>query len=136
MPYFLLYGRHPILAFDIVDVTWETLDWHTVHTTEDFIAIRTQQILRQDKKLAQALECQQQNRQRAINDFNKRYEKDLVSNNLDIGTWVLVHETWLENQKGNKGVLRWMGPYIVHVKVKHEGEQRGYKLREPDGTVH
>ena len=58
-PYFLLYGRHPILAFDIADVTWETLDWHTVHTTEDLITIRTQQILRRDKKLAQALERQQ-----------------------------------------------------------------------------
>lgn len=44
-PYFLLYGHHPILAFDIDDSTWETLDWHMVHSTEDLIAIHAQQIL-------------------------------------------------------------------------------------------
>ena len=53
-PYFLLYGHHPILAFDVADCMWEVLDWHTVHSTEDLLAIRTQQILRRDKKLAEA----------------------------------------------------------------------------------
>lgn len=60
-PYFLLYGRHPILAFDITDQTWEALDWHTVHSTEDLITIRTQQILRWNKELARAHEAQQMN---------------------------------------------------------------------------
>jgi hypothetical protein len=134
-PYFLLYGRHPILAFDIADHTWEALDWHTVHSTEDLIAIRTQQILRRDKRLVQAHENQRKNRQRAIDDFNKRYEKILVTNDFEVGTWVWVHETWLDTQKGNKGALRWSGPFIIHEKVVHDGKLRGYKLRELDGNV-
>src|ERR1700679_361748 len=92
-PYFLLYGHPPILAFDIADRTWEVLDWHTVHSTEDLIAIRIEQILRRDKKLAQAHENQRIARQRAVDDFNKKYESVLVDNDFEVGTWVLVHET-------------------------------------------
>jgi hypothetical protein len=134
-PYFLLYGRHPILAFDIADSTWEALDWHTVHSTEDLIAIRTQQILRRDKNLALAHENQRKNRQRAVDDFNKRYEKILVGNDFAVGTWIWVHETWLDTQKGNKGALRWSGPFIIHERVVHEGALKGYKIWELDGNV-
>jgi transposase InsO family protein len=62
-PYFLLYRRHPILAFDITNRTWEVLDWHTVHSMEDLIAIHTQQILQWDKKLIQVHKSQWKNRQ-------------------------------------------------------------------------
>jgi hypothetical protein len=36
-PYFLLYGRNPLLVFDIADHMWETLDWDKVINTEDLI---------------------------------------------------------------------------------------------------
>ena len=134
-PYFLLYRRHPILAFDIADSTWEALDWHTVHSTEDLIAIRTQQILRRDRNLALAHEHQRMNRQRAVDEFNKRYEKILVGNDFAVGTWILVHETWLDTQRGNKGALRWSGPFIIHERVVHEEILKGYKIRELDGNV-
>jgi hypothetical protein len=57
-PYFLLYGRSPLLAFDISDRTWDTLDWHIVRTTADLIALRAQQIVRRDQRLVQGLEQQ------------------------------------------------------------------------------
>jgi hypothetical protein len=44
---------------------------------------------------------------------------------------VLAHETWLDTQVGNKGALRWTGPFIIHEKVR----DKTYKLRELDGTV-
>ena len=47
-PYYLLYGRHPLLAFDITDHTWKALDWHKVMLTKDLIAICIQQITCQD----------------------------------------------------------------------------------------
>jgi hypothetical protein len=43
-PYYLLYGRQPLLAFDIADRTWESLGWDKVMTTEDLITIRAEQI--------------------------------------------------------------------------------------------
>ena len=119
-PYYLLYGRHPILAFDIADRTWDFLDWHQVKTTEELIALRAQQLVKRDKELVLALEQQKESRRKAVDDFNKKHEKYMVSNDFDIGTWVLVHETWLDGQKGNKGALRWTGPYIVHEKFNNK----------------
>ena len=130
-PYYLLYGRHPFLAFDIADRTWDFLDWHQVKTTEELIALRAQQLVKREKDLVIALEQQKESRKKAVDDFNKKYEKYMVTNDFDIGTWVLVHETWLDGQKGNKGALRWSGPYVVHEKFNN----KTYRLREIDGTV-
>ena len=130
-PYFLLYGRRPFFAFDFVDRTWDTLDWHSVASTEDLLVLRMQQILRHDKKLVLALEQQKRVRQRAVDDFNRKHEHYLSSGSFIIGTWVLLHETWLDSQMGNKGALRWTGPYIVHRQL----HDTTYQLRELDGTV-
>ena len=130
-PYYLLLGRQPLLAFDIADRTWESLDWDKVITTEDLITIRAQQIARRDNILEEALEKQKRERQRAVDDFNNRYEKYLVTNDFDIGTWVLVHETWLDNQKGNKLAPRWTGPFAIHRKLS----DTTYQIREIDGTI-
>ena len=130
-PYFLLYGQRPFFAFDFADRTWETLDWHKVASTEDLLAVRMQQILRRDKKLVLAMEEQKRTRQRAVDDFNSKHEKYLSSGDFVLGTWVLLHETWLDSQMGNKGALRWTGPYIIHRKV----HDTTYQLRELDGTV-
>ena len=113
-PYFLLYGLRPLFAFDIADRTWDSLDWHTVASTEDLLAMRMQQIVRRDKKLVLALEQQKRARQRAVDDFNSKHERILTSGDFLLGTWVLLHETWLDAQMGNKGALRWTGPYIIH----------------------
>jgi len=130
-PYFLLYGQRPFFAFDIADRTWDTLDWHMVASTEDLLMLRIQQILRRDKKLVLAMEQQKRVRQQAVDDFNSKHECHLSSGNFLLGTWVLLHETWLDAQMGNKGALRWTGPYIVHRKV----QETTYQLRELDGTV-
>jgi hypothetical protein len=130
-PYFLLYGLRPCFAFDFADRTWDTLDWHTIASTEDLLAIRMQQILRRDKKLVLAMEQQKLVRQRAVDDFNGKHERHLSSGDFLLGTWVLLHETWLDAQMGNKGALRWTGPYIVHRKLR----DTTYQLRELDGTV-
>jgi hypothetical protein len=130
-PYFLLYGRHPFFAFDFTDKTWDTLDWHSVASTEDLLALRMQQILRRDKKLVLAMEQQKCVRQRAVDDFNRKHEHYLSSGSFILGTWVLLHETWLDSQMGHKGVLRWTGPYIVHKRLR----DTTYQLRELDGTV-
>ena len=116
-PYFLLYGRRPFFALDFSDRTWDMLDWHSVASTEDLLALRMQQILRRDKKLVLALEQQKRVCQRAVDDFNRKHEHYLSSGSFIIGTWVLLHETWLDSQMGNKGALQWTGPYIVHCQL-------------------
>jgi len=123
-PYFLLYGRHPFFAFDFADKTWDTLDWHSVASTEDLLALRMQQILRWDKKLVLAMDQQKKVHQWAVDDFNRKHAHYLSSGTFVLGTWVLLHETWLDSQMGNKGALRWTGPYIVH----HQLHDTTYQL--------
>ena len=130
-PYFLLYGRRPFFAFDFADRTWDTLEWHSVASTEDLLALRMQQILRRDKKLVLAMDQQKKVRQRAVDDFNRKHAHYLSSGSFVVGTWVLLHETWLDSQMGHKGALRWTGPYIVHRQL----HDTTYQLRELDGTV-
>ena len=72
------------------------------------------QILRRDKRLVLAMEQQKRVCQQAVDDFNSKHERHLSSGEFLLGTWVLLHETWLDSQMGNKGALRWTGPYIVH----------------------
>ncbi|THU85287.1 hypothetical protein K435DRAFT_590636, partial [Dendrothele bispora CBS 962.96] len=45
-PYFLLYGIHPVMSFDITEHTWQTLDWDRVQTHEELLAIRILQLMR------------------------------------------------------------------------------------------
>ena len=77
------------------------------------------------------MELQKQVRQRAVDDFNRKHAHYLSSGSFVIGTWVLLHETWLDSQMGHKGALRWTGPYIVHRQLR----DTTYQLRELDGTV-
>lgn len=78
---------------------------------------------------------QQKKWQHAVDDFNKHYEKILVGNDFAVGTWVLVHEMWLDTQRGNKGALRWSRPFIIHEWVIHDGLLKGYKIWELDGNI-
>ena len=78
-----------------------------------------------------ATEQQKRVRQRAVDDFNSKHKRQLSSGDFLLGTWVLLHETWLDSQMGNKGALRWTGPYIIHCKLR----DTTYQLRELDGTV-
>ena len=121
----------PIFSFDFSDRTWKTLDWHKVTSTEDCLALRMQQIPRRDKKLVFTMEEQKWTRQWAVDDFNSKHEKYLSSGDFILGTWVLLHETWLDSQMGNKGALRWTRPYIIHQKL----HDTTYQLWELDGTV-
>jgi len=113
-PYFLLYGHCPFFTFDFADKTWDTLDWHNITSTEDLLALQMQQVLWQDKKLVLAMEQQKKVHQQAVDNFNCKHAHYLSSGTFLLGTWVLLHETWLDSQMGNKGALRWTGLYIIH----------------------
>jgi len=129
-PYFLLYGCHPFFAFDFADRNWDTLDWHNVTSTKDLLVLRMQQILQWDKKLVLAMDQQKKVCQQ-VDDFNHKHAHYLSSGSFVVGTWVLLHKTWLDSQMGNKGVLLWTGPYIVHRQLR----DMMYQLWELDGTV-
>jgi hypothetical protein len=129
-PYFLLYGVHPVFAFDIYDHTWQTLDWHDVKSYADLITLRAQQILRRDELLTPALEDLRRSRLRSIEHMNRKMRYHSFKD-FEPGMWVWRHETHLENQHGQKEEMRWSGPYIVH--EKHPNDV--FTLRELNGVV-
>jgi hypothetical protein len=129
-PYFLLYGIHPVFAFDITDHTWQTLDWHDVKTYADLITLRAQQILRRDELLTPALEALRQSRLKSIENMNKRMRYHSFKD-FEPGMWVWRHETHLEGQHGRKEDMRWAGPFIIH--EKHPNDV--YTLRELSGVI-
>lgn len=130
-PYFLLYGKHCLYPFDLTDRTWYRLAWDEVRTTGQLLAIHIQQIERRDAVLGEATDNLLRSRQRAVDDFMRRHSTRITSGDYAVGTWVLVHETWLDAQHGNKGALRWAGPYIVHERYP----SGSYCIRELDGAV-
>lgn len=130
-PFFLLYGQEALLPFDMTDRSWLALDWHNVKSTEDLITLRTKQISRRDEHLGPATEETQRTRQQAIDNFMRKHTTRIASGDYEPGTWVLIHETWLDRQLGNKGALRFSGPYIIHCRHHHNN----YRLRELDGSL-
>ena len=44
LPYYLLYGQHPLLPFDITHSTFHVLDWPKVKNTVQLLALRMQQL--------------------------------------------------------------------------------------------
>jgi len=77
------------------------------------------------------MEQQKHVHQWAVDDLNHKHKHYLSSGLFILGTWVLLHKTWLDSQMGHKGALCWTGPYIVHQQLCN----MTYQLRELDGTV-
>ena len=131
-PYFLVYGMNCLFPFDMTDRTWNYLDWHKVHSTEDLLALRILQLTRREEDIGAAVDHLAAERQRAIDDYHRRNASRIRPGTFTPGTWVLLHETWLDTQHGNKGALRWAGPFVVDCHLPGSGS---YRLRELDGTV-
>ncbi|KAI0040407.1 hypothetical protein FA95DRAFT_1454415, partial [Auriscalpium vulgare] len=93
--------------------------------------LRAQQIARRDAHMADIYAEIRKNRQRSVDDFNAKHAGKFSFSDFAPGMWVLRHETWLDNQHGNKDQWRWAGPFIIHEKR----DNKSYVLRELDGTV-
>ena len=131
-PYFLTYGMHCLFPFDLTDRTWYSLDWHNVKMTDDLLVLRIKQLARREEDIGVAVEHLRAERQRAIDDYHRRNATRIKMEDLAPGTWVLLHETWLDTQHGNKGALRWAGPFVIDARLPRSGS---YRLRELDGTL-
>ncbi|KAI0704769.1 hypothetical protein C8Q76DRAFT_631305, partial [Earliella scabrosa] len=92
---------------------------------------RIKQLARRDEHVGAAIENIDEARQRAIDDYNKRNAHRIRNAEYEPGTWVLLHETWLDAQHGHKGARRWAGPYIVL--CRHQNGS--YALCELDGSI-
>ena len=130
-PYFLLYGVHPVFAFDIDEVTWQTLDWNKVRTHVELLAIRILQIQRRDPKMKEANERLKETRRRAIDDWAKRHHYHFDFADYEEGMYVWLRESQWDETKGHKGEWTYSGPYIIHEKRENDS----FVLRELSGAI-
>ncbi|THU81529.1 hypothetical protein K435DRAFT_693342 [Dendrothele bispora CBS 962.96] len=130
-PYYLLYGTHPVLSFDVTESTWQTLDWDKVSSTSDLLALRIRQLQRRDPKLEEASNKLKSTRRKAIEDFAKRHHFQFDFSAYEPGMWVWLRESQLENLIGDKAHWTYSGPYIVHEKLHNDA----FILQELDGTL-
>ncbi|THU79440.1 hypothetical protein K435DRAFT_586096, partial [Dendrothele bispora CBS 962.96] len=130
-PYFLLYGIHPVMSFDITEHTWQTLDWDRVQTHEELLAIRILQLMRRDPKLQEAYDSVRNSRKRAIDDIHKRNGGRFDFHQFEEGMYVWLRESQLDEIIGGKGLPTYSGPYIIHQKK----EKGAYVLRELNGVI-
>jgi hypothetical protein len=130
-PYYLLYGTHPVFSFDAEEITWQTLDWHTVRSHIELLSLRILQIQRRDPELKLAQEKLRQTRRRAIEDFNKRHGNHFDFQDYEEGMYVWLRESRLDETKGDKGEWTYSGPYIIHEKRHNDS----FVLRELNGAI-
>jgi len=56
LPYYLLYGQHLLLPFDVADSTFHVLDWPKVTNTIELLALHMQQLDQHNDLLLEAWE--------------------------------------------------------------------------------
>ena len=130
-PYYLLYGQHPLLPFDVIDVTFHVLDWPKVTTTAGLLALRMQQLEQRNILLLEARKKSFLSRAKAVDAYNQQHLSRMKRGEYLKGELVLVYNEALDNQMSGKGALRWHGPYAIV--ARHPS--RAYVLQELDRAV-
>lgn len=130
-PYRLMYGFEPVMPIETDMVTWNSLPWREVCTTEELLARRTVQLQRRDVDVEEAAL-----RLRRLREENKEYfdkNNEIRTQPFDIGQLVLLYESsrQLDHSTKTKLAFRWRGPYKVSDARPNTGT---YWLEELDGT--
>jgi hypothetical protein len=129
-PYRFLMGQEAILPIELELPTWMTLEWNTVRTTEDLIAMRARQIDRRDEDIQEAAYRLERLRKQNKEYFDEHHV--LRDEPLSRGEIVLLHNTKQSQDFSNRVKLawRWLGPY----RIRHVNKNGSYALEELDGT--
>lgn len=93
--------------------------------------MRVLQLMRRDPKLKQANEKIRESRRRAMEDMAKRVGYQWDFSDYEVGMYVWLRESKIDEIKGGKGLWTYSGPYIIHEKR----ERDCFVLRELSGAV-
>ncbi|KAJ3743873.1 hypothetical protein DFH05DRAFT_1369700, partial [Lentinula detonsa] len=93
--------------------------------------LRALQLSRRDPKLREANERLRETRRRAIADLAKRSGFQWDFADYEVGMYVWLRESQMDEIKGGKGLWTYSGPYIIHEKR----ERDTFVLRELSGAI-
>src|SRR6266481_8932568 len=90
-PYYLLYGQHPLLPFDVIDHTFHVLDWLKATTTVELLALRMEQLEQRNDLLRDAKEQNFRSRTKAVVAYNERHAHQMNRGEYSKGELVLIY---------------------------------------------
>ncbi|KAJ3924423.1 MAG: hypothetical protein NXY57DRAFT_874429, partial [Lentinula lateritia] len=93
--------------------------------------LRALQLARKDSKLKEANEKLRESRRRAIEDMAKRVGFQWDFKDYEVGMYVWLRESAIDEIKGGKGMWTYSGPYIIHEKRDHNA----FVLKELSGAI-
>lgn len=130
-PYYLLYGVHPVLPFDLTEATFMTDNFRSGMSTSDLLATRIRQLQKKPEDIEKASMTLIKARIRSKEAFERHFERRMRKDLYKPGELVLVRNTRVEKSMSRKHKPRYLGPFEVVRRTK----QGSYVLKELDGTI-
>ena len=125
-PYYISCDNEPVLPIELEILTWRILPWDNVHTTSDFLAMRTRQLQRRNEDLEEVVLYLQRMR---LEGKERHNEKHGIQEELNMGSIVLLHNTQRKKDMLQKLAFKWLSPYRIYNVVEGKGT---YMLEELD----
>jgi hypothetical protein len=129
-PYYLLFGQHPVLPFDITHATFMIDGFREGLSTSDLLALRIRQLEKRPEDIAKAAASLKKHRCKSRDIFEQKYRHLFHTTDFYQGQLVLMRNSAVEDSLDRKSKPRYLGPFIVARKTK----RNSYVLRELDGT--
>jgi hypothetical protein len=133
-PFYMVYGREPILPVESRFPTWRTIFTEEVTDRSKLLELRARQFQMREEDAEEAIYQKTRRRQEGKEVFDARHR--IRSKPLERGDIVLRHDSVREIDMSSRRKLdfRWLGPYQIYSANKEKGY---YKLKElgPDGAL-
>jgi hypothetical protein len=130
-PYYLLYGEHPVLPFDITQATFMIEGYKEGLSTSDLLALRVRQLEKRPEDIEQAAQSLVDHWCKSKMAFEAKFQHLFHKEDFKDGEFVLMRNSGIESSLDKKSKPRYLGPFIVFRKTK----RGSYVLMELDGTL-
>jgi hypothetical protein len=133
-PFYMVYGREPILPVESKVPTWRTLFTKEIKNRAQLIELRARQFQLREEDASEAIYRKTRRRQEGKEAFDARH--NIRTRPLEVGDVVLQHDSIREINMSSSRKLdfRWLGPYEIASANLVKGY---YRLKElgPDGVL-
>lgn len=130
--YYLLYGTHPLLPFDLTESTFMVTGFKSGMKPEDLLALRIRQLEKRPEDIARAAKVLREARFRSKREFERKFRRRFRKKEMyKTGELVLIRNTQIEKEMNRKHKPRYLGPF----EVLRQTKGGSYVLRQLDGPV-